>query len=86
MNKFYSVLDEPVCNFEVWIDEPCQQEYYKEKLQYLRCLCLKQWERERQSKREVAELKEKLKKVEEKKNKLEDKFKWLELRILGGCD
>nr|XP_016441694.1 PREDICTED: 60S ribosomal protein L13-2-like [Nicotiana tabacum] len=35
MNKFYRVPNEPVCNFEVWIDEPCQQEYYKEKLQYL---------------------------------------------------
>ncbi|XP_075074449.1 uncharacterized protein LOC142162047 [Nicotiana tabacum] len=42
-------------------------EYYKDKLQDLHNLCLKQWEREQQSKQEVAELKAKLKEVEEEK-------------------
>nr|XP_009799963.1 PREDICTED: uncharacterized protein LOC104245948 isoform X1 [Nicotiana sylvestris] len=75
MNKFYRQPDEPICNFEVWIDEPCEQEYYKDKLYSLHSLCLKQWEREQQSKQEAAELKVKLKEVEEEKNKLEDQLK-----------
>jgi len=86
LNKFYKVPGEPICDFEVWIDEPCHQEYYKGLLNDLNDLCLKQWEREKQLKKEVVELKAKLKEVEEEKNKLLEQFKWLEQRIMGGSD
>ncbi|XP_070004524.1 uncharacterized protein [Nicotiana sylvestris] len=48
--------------------------------------CRPTWEREKQLKKEVVELKAKLKEVEEEKNKLLEQFKWLKQRIMGGSD
>ncbi|XP_019248796.1 PREDICTED: clusterin-associated protein 1-like [Nicotiana attenuata] len=69
MNQFYKVPGEPICEFEEWVDEPCYQEYYKEKLQFLHNMCLRQQETQSESDRTIAEMRAKLKEVEEEKLK-----------------
>ena len=85
VNKF-GCNDGNYYNFEVWLDEPIKQECYKRSLWQLHDWTLKQCEYEKEYKREIAELKEKLKEAELEKNKMEEKFKWLEQRIMGGSD
>ncbi|XP_019238944.1 PREDICTED: uncharacterized protein LOC109218996 [Nicotiana attenuata] len=65
MNQFYKVSGEPICDFEEWVDEPCYQECYREQLQYLHNVCLRQREQERESNRTIADLRAKLKEVGE---------------------
>jgi len=69
MNKEDEQPDKPTCEFEVWMDEPCNQEYYKERIYDLHITCTRQAIRERRTNQEIDELKAKLNEVEEEKKK-----------------